>query len=60
MPNPHTDEGFLSLLHALQLPEEAVAELYEHLQKASELPERGVTQHHVEIIRDLFTGSWFN
>ena len=34
-------------------------QLYEHLQKASELPERGVTQHHVEIIRDLFTGIWF-
>ncbi|CAE7837830.1 tyrP-A [Symbiodinium sp. CCMP2592] len=59
VPNPDTDEGFLSLLHSLQLPDTAVQELHAHLQAAAELPLQGATPHQVEVIRDLFTGSWF-
>ena len=59
VPNPDTDEGFLALLHALQLPAQAVSELYQHLQVAAELPAQGVQPHQVEIVRDLFVGSWF-
>ena len=57
--NPDTDEGFLTLLHSLQIPDEAVEELYQHLQRVAELPAQGVSPHHVEMIRDLFVGSWF-
>ncbi|CAE7700056.1 rsmH [Symbiodinium sp. CCMP2592] len=59
VPNPDTDQGFLSLLHALQLPPDAIEELHAHLLVASELPLQGVGVHQVELVRDLFVGSWF-
>ena len=59
VPNADSDEGFLRLLHSLQLPPSATAELRDHLRSITEIPACGAGPHLVRIIQDLFTGTWF-
>ena len=56
---PGSDREYLALLHTLQVPSYAVAELKQHLIRLAELPRLGVNPHTVALVRDLFTGSWF-
>ena len=59
VPIQEPEEGFMRLLHSLQLPDDALRELVGHLQSLSVLELAEVTPHVIATVSDLFRGTWF-
>ncbi|CAE7757055.1 unnamed protein product, partial [Symbiodinium sp. CCMP2456] len=59
VPSTASDEGLLRLLHALRLPDGAIAELREKLEGIALLPKLGASDHLTALVQDLYRGTWF-
>ena len=54
-----TDEALLALLRKLELPPEAMQELYHKLGTLAALPELKAGDHLQSVVADLLSGTWF-
>ena len=59
VPMGEPEDRFLRLMHSLQLPEQALTELVQHLQALSSLELANVTPHTIAAVSDLCRGTWF-